>query len=53
MVHDCDPNTQEVEAGALEVQGHLRLSRALLAILGYTGDYLKKKKKGLNIEGVD
>lgn len=35
MVQACDLNTKEVGAAALEVQGHLRLSRALLAILGY------------------
>lgn len=43
MVHACDLNTQEVEAGALEDQGHLKLSRALLAILGYMRLCQKKK----------
>lgn len=37
MVYACDLNIQEVEAEAeaLEIQGYLRLSRPLLAILGY------------------
>lgn len=43
VVHTCNCNTQQVEAGGSRVQGHLQLCNELKASLGYLR-YLKKKK---------
>lgn len=44
-VHACNSNTQEVEGGGSEVQGHPQLHSEFKASLGYIKPYLKIKRR--------